>query len=152
LFWPAAADNKKPTAVSSRGFLSKFSSVSTSADGVVSYDDGQNNDLSNQSEHCALRIRRHPGRVKSQSLVKNRIFLRRAFCAKRFVTGRGKICLRAPASFVLKMAGQRVTEEKSVFSNEMMSKKLGAEKAAQKESHRCLIPIHSAVVGSPEVR
>jgi hypothetical protein len=38
--------NKKPTTVSSRGFLSKFY-LTTSADGVVSYDDDYQSDLSN---------------------------------------------------------------------------------------------------------
>jgi hypothetical protein len=38
--------NKKPTTVSSRGFLSKFH-LSTSANGVVSYDDDYQGDLSN---------------------------------------------------------------------------------------------------------
>jgi hypothetical protein len=38
--------NKKPTTVSSRGFLSKFC-LTTSADGVVSYNDYQQSDLSN---------------------------------------------------------------------------------------------------------
>ena len=41
---------KKPTTVSSRGFLSKLKSHSTSADGAVSYDDDQQQyDLSNDS-------------------------------------------------------------------------------------------------------
>jgi hypothetical protein len=40
--------NKKPTTVSSRGFLSKFC-LTTSANGVVSYDDQQQSDLSNIS-------------------------------------------------------------------------------------------------------
>jgi len=31
--------NKKPTTVASRGFLSKFNLTTTSANGVVSYDD-----------------------------------------------------------------------------------------------------------------
>jgi len=38
--------NKKPTTVSSRGFLSKFC-LTTSADGVVSYNDYQQCDMSN---------------------------------------------------------------------------------------------------------
>jgi hypothetical protein len=38
--------NKKPTTVSSRGFLSKFY-LTTSADGVVSYNDDYQSDLSN---------------------------------------------------------------------------------------------------------
>jgi len=39
--WPAVAEpNKKPTTVSSRGFLSKFS-LTTSANGVGYYDDQQ---------------------------------------------------------------------------------------------------------------
>jgi len=43
---------KKPTAVSSRGFLSKISLFATSAYGVVTYDD-QNcqDDLSNKTNH-----------------------------------------------------------------------------------------------------
>jgi len=45
---PAAAGNKKPTTVASRGCLSKFSLFSTSADGRVAYDDQQQHyDLSN---------------------------------------------------------------------------------------------------------
>jgi hypothetical protein len=40
--------NKKPTTVSSRGFLSKFC-LTTSANGVVSYDDQQQSNLSNIS-------------------------------------------------------------------------------------------------------
>jgi hypothetical protein len=39
----AAEGNKKPTAVSSRGFLSKHRS--TSANGVANYDDDQNDSL-----------------------------------------------------------------------------------------------------------
>jgi len=38
--------NKKPTTVSSRGFLSK-SNLTTSANGVVSYDDDYQGNLSN---------------------------------------------------------------------------------------------------------
>jgi len=41
-----AGANKKPTTVSSRGFLSKIC-LTTSANGVVSYDDQQQDDLSN---------------------------------------------------------------------------------------------------------
>src|SRR6266576_3634956 len=40
--------NKKPTTVSSRGFLSK-SYLTTSADGVVFYDDDYQGDLSNMA-------------------------------------------------------------------------------------------------------
>jgi hypothetical protein len=36
------AGKKKPTAVSSRGFLSKAFSTSTSANGIAGYDDDQN--------------------------------------------------------------------------------------------------------------
>jgi len=41
-----AGTNKKPTTVSSRGFLSK-SNLTTSADGVVSYYDDYQGNLSN---------------------------------------------------------------------------------------------------------
>lgn len=41
-----AAGNKKPTTVSSRGFLSKFILTTTKTNGVASYDDDQI-DLSN---------------------------------------------------------------------------------------------------------
>jgi len=37
--------NKKPTTVASRGFLPKFNSSSTSANGVVPYDDDRHNEL-----------------------------------------------------------------------------------------------------------
>ena len=56
------AGNKKPTAVSSRGFLSKFSSASTSANGVANYDD-QQNDLSNFNYHGPI-VRRGREGVK----------------------------------------------------------------------------------------
>jgi hypothetical protein len=45
------ADNKKPTTVSSRGFLSKFFLKTTSTDGVVSYYDDCQINLSNILEH-----------------------------------------------------------------------------------------------------
>ena len=38
----AVRATKKPTAVASRGFLSKAFSTSTSANGIASYDDDQN--------------------------------------------------------------------------------------------------------------
>src|SRR4051794_14849292 len=44
---------KKPTAVSSRGFLSKISLFATSANGVVHYDDQNCQDLSNKNNHWA---------------------------------------------------------------------------------------------------
>jgi hypothetical protein len=49
--------NKKPTAVASRGFLSKSFLTSTSTDGVADYDD-QNSQiyLSNISKHCERKI------------------------------------------------------------------------------------------------
>src|SRR5216684_4745440 len=43
---------KKPTAVSSRGFLSKILLFATSANGAACYDDDQGqNDLSNKTNH-----------------------------------------------------------------------------------------------------
>jgi hypothetical protein len=42
-----AAGIKNPTTVSSRGFLSKFNLTTTSADGVVRYDDQNQSDMSN---------------------------------------------------------------------------------------------------------
>jgi hypothetical protein len=51
VFWLAAADIKKPTTVASRGFLSKFSSPSTNANGVANYDDYQQCILSNTNQH-----------------------------------------------------------------------------------------------------
>jgi hypothetical protein len=42
---------KKPTTVASRGFLSKFSSPSTNANGAANYDDYQQNVLSNTNQH-----------------------------------------------------------------------------------------------------
>jgi len=44
--WLSRGPNKKPTTVSSRGFLSK-SYLTTSANGVVFYDDDYQRDLSN---------------------------------------------------------------------------------------------------------
>jgi hypothetical protein len=60
--------NKKPTAVSSRGLLSKFSSASTSANGVANYDD-QQNDLSNISEHDAMKVSGRSREVKRRILA-----------------------------------------------------------------------------------
>jgi hypothetical protein len=51
-----AVGNKKPTAVASRGFLSKAFLTSTSPNGVANYDDDQGY-LSNYSKHCEPKIR-----------------------------------------------------------------------------------------------
>jgi hypothetical protein len=58
------AGNKKPTAVSSRGFLSKVFLTSTSANGVANDDDYYRYYLSNLSDHCELKIRERRPRVK----------------------------------------------------------------------------------------
>ena len=50
-FVAGGAGKKKPTAVASRGFLSKAFSTSTSANGIAGYDDDQN-DMSNYCIHC----------------------------------------------------------------------------------------------------
>ena len=68
LFPVAAASrgsNKKPTTVSSRGFLSKFNLTTTSANGVASYDDDDcQHDLSVVVQHLQGFYRRNPVRVK----------------------------------------------------------------------------------------
>ena len=58
---------KNPRPFRAVGFYRNFSSVSTSANGVVNYDD-QQNDLSNISEHCALKIRGRSRKVKRRIL------------------------------------------------------------------------------------
>jgi hypothetical protein len=57
------AGNKKPTAVASRGFLSKAFSTSTSTNGVANYDDDPNY-LSNFSIHYEQKIEIPAGGVK----------------------------------------------------------------------------------------
>jgi hypothetical protein len=68
LFPVAAASrgsNKKPTTVSSRGFLSKFNLTTTSANGVASYDDDDcQHDLSVVVQHSQGIYRWNPVRVK----------------------------------------------------------------------------------------
>jgi len=63
------AGNKKPTAVASRGFLSKAFLTSTSANGIACYDDYYRYYLSNLSEHCERKIR--AGRPKGQALLED---------------------------------------------------------------------------------
>jgi hypothetical protein len=45
VFWLVVRANKKPTAVASRGFLSKFYLGATSTPGIADYDDDQSNYL-----------------------------------------------------------------------------------------------------------
>jgi len=55
MFVAGGAGNKKPTAVASRGFLSKACLTSTSANGIAGYDDYQNY-LSEFLKHCEPKI------------------------------------------------------------------------------------------------